>query len=707
MGEKAQVGFSPEYEYLMTRDSLETPIRYLKGVGPKRANLFKKLGVETVEDLLYLAPRRYIDRRFIKSIREIRAGEEATVFGEVLTKGLKKVKDKKIFTVVLYDGNDWMELTWFNLPLMEKYFKKGDKVIASGKVTYFRGVKQIAHPEVEILEDDKDIPQWAGKIIPVYPATEGLKPRFIRKLVYEALKYVEGKVEETIPGFIGRKRNLFSRWNALRKLHFPQSFDEAKKARDTLAYEEFFQFFLQLGHRKVERKWEGIPLKKNGELTEKLLKNLRFELTGAQKRVKGEIEKDMERKIPMHRLLQGDVGSGKTVVALYAMLLAVENGYQAAMMAPTEILAEQHFIVLSDYLYPLGVRTVILVGGMRKRERELVLKEVETGQADIVVGTHALIQEQVKFKNLAMAVVDEQHKFGVMQRARLLEKGENNIVPHFLVMTATPIPRTLALTLYGDLDISVLDEKPPGRGEIVTVWRRENKRGDIYRWVFDKVKEGAQAYIVAPLIEKSDKLEVEAAEELYKKLKEMVPPSINLGLIHGRMKKEERRSVMEAFRRGEFGILVSTTVIEVGIDVENATIMVIEHAERFGLAQLHQLRGRIGRGAKRSYCILITPNRVSDDAKRRLSTLTETNDGFKIAEVDLEIRGPGEFFGTRQHGLPQFRIADLLRDQRILMMAKRDAEEIYLRDPQLVLEEHKIIAQLLKRLKEKEKLYVG
>ena len=691
----------------MPKDTLETPIRYLKGVGPKRANLFKKLGVETVEDLLYLAPRKYIDRRFIKSIKEVKPGEEATVFGEVLTKGLKKVKEKKIFTVVIYDGNDWMEPTWFNLPLMEKYFGKGDRVIASGKVLYFRGVKQIAHPEVEILEDERDIPQWAGKIIPVYPATEGLKPRFIRKLVYEALKFVEGKIDETIPPFIEKKRSLFPRSDAIKKLHFPQSFEEAKRARDTLAYEEFFQFFLQLGHRKVERKWEGIPLKRQGNLTEVLLKNLKFELTNAQKRVIEEIEGDLERKIPMHRLLQGDVGSGKTIVALYAMLIAVENGYQATMMAPTEILAEQHFIVLSDYLYSLGVRVVTLLGGMRKKEREIALTEVETGQASIVVGTHALIQENVKFKNLALAVVDEQHKFGVMQRARLREKGEGYVTPHFLVMTATPIPRTLALTLYGDLDISVLDEKPPGRREIITVWRRENKRTDIYKWVFEKVEGGAQAYIVAPLIEKSDKLEVEAAEELYKKLQDMVPSSIKVRLIHGRMKKEERRSVMEAFRRGEFGILISTTVIEVGIDVENATIMVIEHAERFGLAQLHQLRGRIGRGAKKSYCILITPHRVSEDARKRLSTLVETNDGFKIAEVDLEIRGPGEFFGTRQHGLPQFRIADLLRDQRILMIAKRDADEIYTKDPHLILDEHRAVASLLKRLKEKEKLYIG
>lgn len=690
----------------MADDLLETPVRYLKGVGPKRASLLRKLGVETVEDLLLLLPRKYLDRREIKQVKELKVGEDAAVMGEVIAKGSKIINDKKIVTVLISDGRDWMELTWFNLPQIENYFKKGDKVIASGRITIFRGIKQIAHPEIEILDERRSFPKWAGKIIPVYPSTEGLKPKFIRGLVFDVLGKLEGKLEDHIPIHLRKKRELLSREEAIREVHFPTSFDRVKQARKSLVYEEFLGFFLNLGVKKKEFQGEGIPLEKKGSLTKKLLKNLKFELTGAQKRVIGEIEEDLKRKTPMHRLLQGDVGSGKTIVALYTMLIAVENGYQAAIMAPTEILAEQHFIVLSDYLFPLGVRIAILTGGMRKKERERVLFEIENGDAQIVVGTHALIQENVNFKNLAVAVVDEQHRFGVLQRARLLHKGK--VVPHFLVMTATPIPRTLALTLYGDLDVSILDEKPKNRGEVVTVWRTEKKRDAIYNWVFEKVlKEGVQAYIVAPLIEKSEKLEVEAATELYKKLRGKAPSELNLGLIHGRMKKEERREVMEAFRRGEYHALVATTVIEVGIDVPNATIMVIEHAERFGLAQLHQLRGRIGRGSKKSYCILITPQNVSEEARERLKAMVRTNDGFDIAEVDLRLRGPGEFFGTRQHGMPQFRVADLIRDERILQMAKRDAEEILENDPELLKSENESLRKFLIKLKKREAVYVG
>ncbi len=632
--------------------------------------------------------------------------------GEVLAKGIERSRrGDKWFKVVIGDGTGWLELVWRTsnegfLAGLDNTFRKGDRVIVTGKVVVVRGgIKQMWFPEYELVEDISNS-MIAGRIIPVYPATEGLKPRFIRKLVRYVLEELRGSIPETIPAYLREKRGLYRRETALWKLHFPETMDEAKKAHFTLAYEELLYFFIVILGRHLKSAGKGVPIVENGKLTGVFLKELPFEFTGAQKRVIEEIKGDMARSVPMHRLLQGDVGSGKTVVALYAMLLAAENGYQAALMAPTEILAEQHFIVIGDFLKNVPVRLALLTGHMRKKQRETTLHEIATGETDIVVGTHALIQEDVKFHKLALAVVDEQHKFGVVQRARLLDKGMEDTIPHFLVMTATPIPRTLAMTVYGDLDVSILDEKPPGRGKIVTTHRTDDKRKDIYKWVFEKVSGGEQAYVVAPLIEKSDKLEVKAAEELFEELKEMAPPDIKIGLIHGRMKKDERQFIMQAFRDGQFHILVATTVIEVGIDVKNATIMVIEHAERFGLAQLHQLRGRIGRGEKTSYCIVITPQKISEEARRRIKAFVSTTNGFKLAEVDLQIRGPGELYGTRQHGMPDFRIVDLLRDQTTMAMARSDAKHILRVDPRLKKPHHQIIRKHFKLLKEKEVSYV-
>ncbi len=689
---------------------LRREVRYLKGVGPKRAQLFKKLGIVTVLDLLYFAPRRYIDRRSITPIHQVRRGEEVTVAGKVLMKGTKKVRKNLVFTVVISDGTDWMELVWRNVRGIEKVFNKGDQVIASGRAYVYRGTKVIYHPEYEIIDDNKQPAGskiLAGMLVPVYPSTEGLKPRFIRKLILDVLETVGNEIPETLPDYIRNKFGLYSRKDALHLIHFPRDLKEARVARKTLVFEELFYFYIKLLEKRVESKGLGIPLQVRNELTGRFFKLLKFELTGAQKRVIAEITEDMGKNAPMHRLLQGDVGSGKTVVALYTMLVAVENGYQAVMMAPTEILAEQHFLVMSEYLIPLNVKIALLLGKMKKKDKELSLERIRSGDADITIGTHALIQDDVEFKKLAVAVIDEQHKFGVLQRAKLLEKGYENKSPHFLVMTATPIPRTLALTVYGDLDVSVIDEMPPGRGNIVTKWVRESRRDRVYSWLFDEVKKGNQAYVVAPLIEKSDKLEAEAATELYEKLKNMAPEGIKIGLIHGKMKKDERGDVMRMFRNGEFHILVATTVIEVGIDVPNATIMIIEHAERFGLAQLHQLRGRIGRGSKKSYCILITPSKVSEDAKRRLKAMVETTDGFKIAEIDLEIRGPGEISGTRQHGLPRFRIANLVRDQKIIQITRSEVEKILEFDPFLTKPQNRIIKETLANEKIGEVIYVG
>jgi len=683
------------------------PVRYLPGVGPKRAFLFKKLGVETVEDLLYFAPRKYLDRREIKEMRYLRNGEEATVLGKVLTKGTKLTGTKKIFILIITDETDWMELTWFHLPQLEKLFKIGDKIIASGKVKIFRGVKQMIHPEYEIVDDKKKEILSAGRIIPVYPSTEGLKPRFVRKLVYETLQRYENKITDTLPQEIRRRRGILQRKEAIRKLHFPEELKDAKKARESLVYEELFYFFLNLSKRKKTERKKSFPLLARNDLTKKLLSTLSFELTRAQKRVIAEIEEDLSKERQMHRLLQGDVGSGKTIVALYAILRAVENGYQAALMVPTEVLAEQHSIVLSYYLEKIGCKLALLTGGMKKKEKERILYEILKGETQVIIGTHALIQEGVIFNNLALAVVDEQHRFGVLQRMKLIEKGNEEKAPHLLVMTATPIPRTLALTLYGDLDVSIIDEKPPGRGKIVTRWVKEDKRKVVYSWLFDFVRRGNRAYVIAPLIEKSEKLEVEAACELYEKLRKVAPKEIKVSLIHGKMKREERKFLMEAFRRGDFQILVSTTVIEVGIDIPDATCMVIEHAERFGLSQLHQLRGRVGRGKKTSFCILLTPKKVTEEASKRLGALVETSDGFKIAEVDLILRGPGEFFGTRQHGMPDFRIADIIKDNYILGIAKSDAERIIEEDPHLERESNLVLRENLKRVGKKEVFYAG
>jgi ATP-dependent DNA helicase RecG len=685
--------------------TLDTPVQYVKGVGPQRAQLLKKLDILTVYDLLYFAPRRYEDRTQITKISQLIPNSNCTVKGYVILTGPRKMIGKEGASVILEDESGWVEIFW-TVPEIAKRFNVGDEVVVSGRVYQdkYSGRMVFIHPEYAIIGKKGIEELIGGSIVPIYPQTENLDTRLLRQLIYNALNDERLVIEETLPSFIREKYGLYPRKEALKKLHFPETFEEAYRARETLVFEEAFYFFLKINWRKEQVLKNAVPLNPEGELTKRFLSSLPFTLTNAQKRVIKDIERDMRSIKPMHRLLQGDVGSGKTIIALYAMLIAVQNGYQAALMAPTEPLAEQHYIVTNELLKDLNIKTILLSRSVTKKTREHLLNLVSSGEAQIVIGTHAVIQEDVKFKNLAVAVVDEQHRFGVLQRGKLLEKSED-YTPHFLVMTATPIPRTLALTFYGDLNISVLDEKPLNRGKIITAVRTVEKRNEIYKWLFDKIKEGNKAYIISPIIEKSESLEIKACEEIYKNLKTIAPEHLKIGLLHGRLPTEEKREVMLKFRTGEINLLVATTVIEVGIDVPDATIIIIEHAERFGIAQLHQLRGRVGRSDKKSYCILIRSEKITEEAEKRLKALEECNDGFKLAEIDLELRGPGEFLGKKQHGFGGFRILNLSKDKEIIEKSKVEALEL-LRNKARIMQIPEIRIHLEKIL-EGDELYVA
>lgn len=666
---------------------LTQPAAMIFSIGPKRAAALAEAGVRTVQDLLYYFPRRHLDRSTVKPIRDLREEEVATVVGRIVqTKILGGRKSR--FQLVLSDGTSMLTCVWFANPrLWQHMFEPGEWLAVSGKVTRY-GSLQMAHPEFDRLGDDKEGAAYhTGKIVPVYPSGEaltavGLDSRGFRRLLTKVVEEFADDADEMLSTEMLMRLELMPLAEALRAVHFPANFDQLQAARRRLKFDELFflQLMLALRRRRCSQQSDGISFERVGDRVKALVSLLPFELTEAQKRVLHEIRADMKSSRPMNRLLQGDVGSGKTIVALIAMLIAVENGYQAALMAPTEILAEQHYLTVFRLLEALEVRTVLLIGKQNQSLRQRILAEIASGAAQIVVGTHALIQEGVRFARLGLAIVDEQHRFGVMQRATLREKGVN---PDLLVMTATPIPRTLAMTVYGDLDVSILDQLPAGRRPIVTSYRSEGSRMQIYDFVRRKVTEGDQAYIVFPLVEESEKLDLKAATESYETLRATLFKGFSLGLLHGRMKSEEKDAVMAAFKRGEIQILVSTTVVEVGVDVPNASIMVIEHAERFGLTQLHQLRGRVGRGAKQSYCILIAYGPLSVEARERLTTMAETNDGFKIAEKDLQLRGPGDYFGTQQSGLPDFKIADILTDGDLLTLARQEAFRLVERDPKL------------------------
>jgi ATP-dependent DNA helicase RecG len=676
---------------------LATPLQYLKGVGPERAKLLARKALTTVEDALFFLPIRHEDRTRLTPLRAIQVGQVVTTTGTVA--GISPPppgRARAPLVLLLRDASGYATATLFGRGWLQRVLQRGQRLILHGKGARFKDKITLQVQDWEVVESDDDEPIHAGALVPVYSSTEGLPQRALRALQWRLVEAHAGEVAETLPEALRRRRDLPGLADAVRGAHFPHDEAQRRTAHRRLAYEDFL--LLQLGLailRSRTTRTRGIAMSPSGALVAGLRAALPWSLTAAQERVWAEIRGDMAAPYPMHRLLQGDVGSGKTIVAALAVLTAVEAGYQAAVMAPTEILAEQHFMTLSRLLQPLGVPVTLLTSALRARERTARRAALAAGEVGCAIGTHALVQERVEFRRLGLVVVDEQHRFGVAQRARLKAKGEH---PDVLVMTATPIPRTLALTVYGDLDVSVLDELPPGRQPVVTAARTESRRPQIYAFLREQVAAGRQIYVVYPLIEESELIDLKAATDMAAHLQKDVFPNLVVGLLHGRLSFEDKDAIMQRFKAGEIQVLVSTTVIEVGIDVANASVMLIEHAERFGLSQLHQLRGRVGRGPWKSYCILLTAGKLGEDAERRVQAMTDTNDGFKIAEVDLQLRGPGEFFGTRQSGLPEFRVADLLRDAALLEDARRDAQAIIAGDPELRGPEHRgLRAALLAR----------
>jgi ATP-dependent DNA helicase RecG len=682
---------------------LTMPIQYLKGVGPKMAQRFAAKKIATVEDLFYFLPRTYEDRREIKKINKLETGKTQTIMGKVIEVQVKYYGKKRLLEVIVSDNTANLTAKWFKgqMSYLTGTFKKGTRVIFTGNVTPNYAGKSMIHPDYEVLDEEDEVNLLNFKrIVPVYSETEGLHQKYIRKIMNQALEQFSRYIASPIPADICRKRNLLNIHEALLSVHFPEANESIDKynamqseAHRRLIYDEFFFFQLGMAIKKSDRILEkGISFEMQGNLWDKLLSSLSFTLTSAQIRVIEEIQRDMAAATSMNRLLQGDVGSGKTVVAMAAMIRACENNYQAALMAPTEILAKQHYSNIKNWADALGLKTVLITGSMNAALKNETLERINTGKADIVIGTHALIQEDVDFHRLGLVVIDEQHRFGVMQRATLRSKG---IDADVLVMTATPIPRTLAMTVYGDLDISVIDEMPPGKKPVHTVLLGENKRDKVYQTISAELAKGHQAFIVYPLVEQSENLDLKDATNMAQHLQKDIFPNYRVGLIHGKMKEKEKDAVMQEFLANKINILVSTTVIEVGIDVPRASLMVIEHAERFGLSQLHQLRGRVGRRDIPSSCILLADYKCSADARKRLKIMEKTTDGFALAEEDLAIRGPGDFLGTRQSGLPDFRIASIIRDARILNDAKEDAFGLAARDPLLEKPEHAILKETL------------
>jgi len=645
----------------------QTQVRYLKGVGPKMADILSKIGIETAEDLVYYFPREYEDRSDPVPVAKLEPGKESIIKVELVK--LSAARTKRNFSIIkgkVKDATGAVNVVWFNQPFLTRVLKPGISLFISGKLERdpYSGAMSFVPRGYDVINDgNKD-----DLIVPKYPLTEGVTQKVLRRIIKTAIQGHVNSIADPIPDLIKEKFKLPPLKESIINLHFPKEMGIIAKARHRLAFDELLNFELGLFcNRKKIDATHGISFDPDGELAEKFKKTLPFLFTKAQDKVLKEILADMKDSRVMNRMIQGDVGCGKTVVALYAMVVAVQNGYQAAIMAPTEILAGQHYNKISSLVGDIGIEVLLLTGSERKNRKE-ILSKLEGTKPLIIIGTHALIEEQVKFGRLGLVVIDEQHRFGVEQRMALRKKSEKL---DLLVMTATPIPRTLALTLYGDLDRSVIDEMPPGRTKVITRYVSENERTKLYEFVKAQIASGRQAYVVCPLVEESEKIDLKAAEAEVEVLKKIFPEH-KVGLIHGRMKGEQKEKIMSDFLAGKTKILVSTTVIEVGIDIPNSTIMIIEHSERFGLSQLHQLRGRIGRGREQSYCFL-TGNPFSDTAKARIETMLKTTDGFKIAEADLKLRGPGEFLGVRQSGLPNFRVADIINDEDIIREAREAA----------------------------------
>jgi ATP-dependent DNA helicase RecG len=671
-------------------NGVDAPVMRLQNVGPAHAKKLLKLGIATVGDLLYHFPRRYDDYSKLKTISQLVYGEEVTLLVTVCEAHTRESHrgGVTITTVLLADTTGKINATFFNQPFLQQQFKSGRRIVISGRVDQDLGHLSFKHPEWEPFS--KDLLHTA-RIVPVYPLTEGITNRWLRRLIKGIVEYWAPKAADALPELIRARENLLDAPTALSEIHFPTSPEKMDAARRRLALDELL--LIQLGVLRQRRQWRQVPgraLRADDALQKSFLASLPFQLTNAQQRVLQEILGDIKRPQPMSRLLQGDVGSGKTVVAAAAMLTAAANDAQAALLAPTEILAEQHYKTLSAILAKQAnpPRVRLLTGGLKNREKEQARAEIAAGEIDVAVGTHALIQEDVEFKDLALAVIDEQHRFGVEQRGTIRAKGYH---PHILVMSATPIPRTLALTLYGDLDLSIIDEMPPGRQEIKTKWLEPRERERAYAFIANQVKDGRQAFVICPLIEESESIDAKAAVEEYERLRKDIFPNLRVGLIHGKLKPSEKDATMDAFRDHAIDILVATSVVEVGIDVPNATVMLIEGADRFGLAQLHQFRGRVGRGEHQSYCLLLA-DKSGATSDERLRVIESTQDGFRLAEEDLKLRGPGEFFGTRQSGLPDLKVARL-SDVQILEEARQIAQEIFARDPELNQPEHQLLAQ--------------
>ncbi len=670
----------------MDKDLPDHPIESITGIGPQRAKLFLRLGIRTILDALYYLPYRYEDRTGLKKISEVRPGNMEIVQGRIVFANIIRTRMRKlqIFEIAINDNTGFLKAKWFNQSYMKKNLPVGQEVVLSGIVKNTgQAAPEMDSPEYEIVSDDTDSFIHTKRIVPLYRLTGGISQKQLRKIMFTIVNEHASKIQDALPPSIIEKNNLAPLSTSIQQLHFPEAGTDLEllnsgtsRYHQRLSFDELFLFELGLAAMKRGARMDkGIEFKTKEVFRKKLLELLPFELTDAQKRTLEDISRDMRSACPMNRLIQGDVGCGKTVVALLAMLDAAESGYQAALMAPTEILAGQHYINMHGLLKALGLKAELLTAGPGADH----LADIASGETDIVIGTHALIQEGVKFKKLGLAVIDEQHKFGVMQRALLRKKG---MKPDVLVMTATPIPRSLALTLYGDLDCSIIDELPPGRKPVVTRLLEADQKKEIYELLRKEIETGRRAYVVYPAIEESEKTDLKSAVQ-GKEGFEKVFPQYRIGLLHGRMSTVEREKVMLSFKQGEIDILVSTTVIEVGMDVPDATIMLVVHAERFGLAQLHQLRGRVGRGAHRSLCILVAYKPYGEEARRRLHIMLRSNDGFRIAEEDLDIRGPGEFLGTRQAGMPDLRVANIIRDMKILERAKSEAFALIEVNPEL------------------------